>query len=29
VQLALADKAGDASETARLRRRIAVVQGDK
>jgi len=28
-QLALADKAGDASETARLRRRIGVVQGDK
>lgn len=29
VQLALADKAGDAGETARLRRRIGVVQGDK
>ena len=29
VQLALADKAGDASETARLRRKISVVQGDK
>ena len=29
VQLALADKAGDAGETARLRRRIAIVQGDK
>ena len=29
VQLALADKAGDAGETARLRRRLAVVQGDK
>lgn len=28
VQLALADKAGDAGETARLRRRIGVVQGD-
>jgi len=29
VQLALAEKAGDAGETARLRRRIGVVQGDK
>jgi hypothetical protein len=29
VQLALADKAGDAGETARLRRQIAVVRGDK
>ena len=29
VQLALADKTGDAGETARLRRRIGVVQGDK
>ncbi len=29
VQLALADKAGDADETARLRRRIGVVQEDK
>ena len=29
VQLALADKAGDANESARLRRRISVVQGDK
>ena len=29
VQLALADKAGDAGETARLRRQIGVVQGDK
>ncbi len=29
VQLALADKAGDAGETARLSRRIGVVQGDK
>jgi len=29
VQLALADKAGDASEAARLRRRLGVVQGDK
>ena len=28
VQLALSDKAGDAGETARLRRRIGVVQGD-
>ncbi len=29
VQLALAEKAGDLGETARLRRRIGVVQGDK
>ena len=29
VQLAIAEKAGDASEGARLRRQIAVVQGDK
>ena len=29
VQLALADKAADANESARLRRRIGVVQGDK
>ena len=29
VQLALAEKAGDAGESARLRRRISVVQGDK
>ena len=29
VQLVLADKAGDTGESARLRRRIAVVQGDK
>jgi hypothetical protein len=29
VQLALADKAADANERARLRRRIGVVQGDK
>ena len=29
VQLALADKAGDAGETERLRRRIALVHGDK
>jgi hypothetical protein len=29
VQLALAEKAGDAGESARLRRRIGVVQGDK
>ena len=29
VQLALADKAADANESARLRRRISVVQGDK
>jgi hypothetical protein len=29
VQLALAEKAGDAGETARLRRRIGMVQGDK
>ena len=29
VQMALADKAGDAGETARLRRQIAVVRGDK
>jgi hypothetical protein len=29
VQLALAEKAGDAGEVARLRRRISVVQGDK
>jgi hypothetical protein len=29
VQLALAEKAGDASEAARLRRRITIVQGDK
>ena len=29
VQLALSEKAGDAGETARLRRRIGMVQGDK
>ena len=29
VQLALADKAADANESARLRGRIGVVQGDK
>ena len=29
VQLALAEKAGDATDSARLRRRIGVVQGDK